>query len=127
MIVTSPLQCSIAKTLEAVCEDRGAEGKNLKDRIGDLRTKIVLPTELFDAMDHLRLLGNDSAHIEATTFDDIGQDEVVTGIELAKEVIKATYQYKGLLGKLKALQKPAGHQVAGLQSHQSLVSISPGR
>jgi uncharacterized protein DUF4145 len=96
----------IRKTLEAVCEDRGAAGGNLKERILDLQKKVTLPKELFAAMDHLRLLGNDAAHIEAKDYDNVGQDEVAAGIELSKEIIKATYQYKGLLGRLLALKKP---------------------
>jgi hypothetical protein len=52
------------------------------------------------------LLGNDAAHIEAKTYDDVGADEVLAGIELAKEIIKATNQYKGLLGRLQKLKKP---------------------
>jgi hypothetical protein len=95
----------IRKTLEAVCEDRAAQGKDLKAKISDLKTKVTLPAELFDAMDHLRLLGNDAAHIEAKTYDDVGKEEVLAGIDLTKEIIKATYQYKGLLGRLQALKK----------------------
>jgi hypothetical protein len=87
------------------CKDRAANGGDLKARINDLKTKLTLPNELFEAMDHLRLLGNDAAHIEAKTYDDVGSLEVLAGIELTKEIIKATYQYKGLLGKLQALRK----------------------
>jgi hypothetical protein len=64
----------IRKTLEAVCEDRSATGGNLKARINDLKTKLTLPNALFEAMDHLRLLGNDAAHIEAKTYDEVGKD-----------------------------------------------------
>ena len=46
-------------------------------------TRVTLPVELFDAMDHLRLLGNDAAHIEAQTYDTVGKDEVEAGVELA--------------------------------------------
>jgi hypothetical protein len=95
----------IRKTLEAVCQDRAAKGSDLKARINDLKTKVTLPNELFEAMDHLRLLGNDAAHIEAKTYDDVGKDEVLAGIDLTKEIIKSTYQYKGLLGRLQALKK----------------------
>lgn len=95
----------IRKSLEAVCQDRQATGKDLKARITDLQKKVTLPSELFDAMDHLRLLGNDAAHIDAKTFDDVGKEEVAAGIELAREIIKATYQYKGLLGRLQALKR----------------------
>jgi Domain of unknown function (DUF4145) len=96
----------IRKTLEAVCEDRAAQGKDLKARVTDLKTKLTLPNELFEAMDHLRLLGNDAAHIEAKSYDEVGPDEVLAGIDLTKEIIKATYQYKGLLSRLQALKKP---------------------
>lgn len=96
----------IRKTLEAVCEDRNPGRGDLKLRISDLKNKITLPNELFVAMDHLRLLGNDAAHIEAKTYDDVGKDEVLAAIDLTKEIIKATYQYKGLLGRLQNLQKP---------------------
>lgn len=96
----------IRKTLEAVCDDRAATGSNLKDRIADLRNKVTLPNELFEAMDHLRLLGNDAAHIRAQSYDAVGKEEVAAGVELAKEIVKATYQYSALVGKLKALQKP---------------------
>ena len=95
----------IRKTLEAVCEDRSASGNNLKERIADLRNKVTLPTALFEAMDHLRLLGNDAAHIEAKSYDEVGKAEVMAGIELSKEIIKATYQHKSLLEKLLALKK----------------------
>jgi hypothetical protein len=97
----------IRKTLEAVCEDRKAIGDTLFKRIADLKTKVVLPTTLFEAMDHLRLLGNDASHIDAKTYDEVGKVEVHAGIELTREIIKATYQYKGLLDKLIALRKSA--------------------
>jgi hypothetical protein len=98
----------IRKTLEAVCDDLAAKGADLKHRILDLQSKVTLPKELFEAMDHLRLLGNDAAHVESREYDTIGPEEVGAGIELTKEIIKSTYQYKSLLGRLIALKKPAG-------------------
>ena len=53
----------------------------------------------------LRLLGNDAAHVESKTYNDIGKNEVEVGIALAKEVLKAVYQYDSLLGQLNALKK----------------------
>lgn len=95
----------VRRTLEEICEDRSAKGKNLKDRISDLKGKVVLPEELFEAMDELRLLGNDAAHIEARTFEQIGADELETAIEFTKEIMKGVYQYKGLLTKLRSLKQ----------------------
>jgi hypothetical protein len=96
----------VRRTLEEVCSDRGAQGKNLKERIQDLRTKIVLPTELIDGMDELRLLGNDAAHVEAKEFSQISKAELDVAIEFTREILKALYQYAGLLQKLRSLKAP---------------------
>jgi hypothetical protein len=90
-------QCYIAgaimvrKTLEELCRDRNAKGANLKERIRALGSKVVLPQELLDGLDDLRLFGNDAAHIESQEF--------------AKEVLKAVYQYSALLARLRGLRK----------------------
>jgi len=96
----------IRKTLEELCADRGAKGKDLKDRIRALGSTIMIPPELLQGADELRLLGNDAAHIESKTYDDVGNDEVETGILFAKELLKAVYQYSALLARLQALRKP---------------------
>ena len=97
----------VRKTLEELCRDHGAKGDNLKARIKTLEAKVVLPKDLLDGLDDLRLLGNDAAHVESLDYDNIGQLEVETGIEFTKEVLKAVYQYKGLLNRLQKLKKPA--------------------
>lgn len=98
----------VRKTLDLICKDRGAIGDDLKQRIASLRTKVVIPNELLDGMDALRLLGNDAAHLESATYDDVGKDEVEIAVEFAKEILKAVYQYSNLLGKLRSFQKPQG-------------------
>jgi hypothetical protein len=104
-------QCFVAaaimvrKTLEELCRERGATGKNPKERITALGTKVVLPAELLQGLDDLRLLGNDAAHIESQEYDKVGQEEVEVGIEFTKEVLKAVYQYSALLNRLRALKK----------------------
>ncbi len=95
----------VRRTLEEICADRGATGRDLKARIADLKGKVVLPNELFEAMDELRLLGNDAAHIEAKSYEFIGTEELETAIQFTKEIMKGVYQYKGLLSKLRALKK----------------------
>jgi len=95
----------IRKTLEEVCAERKAIGDNLKKRLKDLGTKIFIPIELIEGMDELRLLGNDAAHIESNTFNEIGKDEIEVSIEFTKEILKGVYQYEGLLGKLRGLKK----------------------
>lgn len=95
----------VRRTLEEVCAERKATGKDLKERIKDFRTKIVIPAELLDAMDELRILGNDAAHVEAKDYDAVSDTEVTVAIQFTKEVLKSLYQYSSLLGKLRALRK----------------------
>jgi len=104
-------QCYIAsaimirKTLEEICKDRNASGDNLKKRIQALGSKILIPKELIDGMNELRLLGNDAAHFESQVFEKVGKEEVEVGIEFTKEILKAVYQYENLLNKLRGLRK----------------------
>jgi hypothetical protein len=95
----------VRKTLEELCHDRGAGGNDLKARIQSLQTKVVLPKELFDGLDDLRLLGNDAAHVESRVYDNVGQQEVEVALEFTKEVLKAVYQYSALLARLRSLKK----------------------
>jgi Domain of unknown function (DUF4145) len=92
----------VRKTMEELCADRKAEGANLKERIASLGTKVILPKELLEGLDGLRLLGNDAAHIESNVYKDVGREEVEIGIEVTKEVLKAVYQYAALIAKLNA-------------------------
>ncbi len=104
-------QCFVAaaimvrKTMEELCRERGATGANLKERIQQLGKKVVLPQELLNSLDDLRLLGNDAAHIESQNYDKVGKEEVEVGIEVTKEVLKAVYQYTSLMKRLKGLKK----------------------
>jgi hypothetical protein len=95
----------VRKTLEELCHVQLATGANLKERIQRLGTKVLLPQELLDGLDDLRLLGNDAAHIESQEFNNIGKEEVEIGIEFAKEVLKAVYQYADLLARLRSLKR----------------------
>jgi hypothetical protein len=94
----------IRKTLEEICQDRSVSGKNLSQRLVDLGNKILIPKELLEGMNDLRLLGNDAAHIEAKTFNEVGKEEIEISLEFTKEILKAVYQYESLLKKMKALK-----------------------
>jgi|SRR5215470_5041072 len=95
----------VRKTLEELCHERGARGGNLKDRLRDLGTKVILPKELLDGLDDLRLLGNDAAHIESQEFNTVGKEETEIGIQFTKEGLKAVFQYSDLLAKLRSLKR----------------------
>jgi hypothetical protein len=95
----------IRKTLEEICADKGAKGDNLYSRLNELSSKIIIPQELVLGMNELRLLGNDAAHIESKTFNELGKAEIEISLEFTKEILKAVYQYESLLEKLKSLKK----------------------
>lgn len=95
----------VRRTLEELCEDKGSQGDNLKKRIEGLKSIVVLPKELFEGLDEVRLLGNDAAHIESKEYDQIGKEEVAVAIELTKEILKSVYQMDTLVMKLKGLKK----------------------
>lgn len=97
----------VRRVLEELCQDKSATGANLKQRIAALKDVAVIPMELIEAADELRILGNDAAHVEAKDYDSIGKDEGSIAIDLAKELLKAVYQYSSLVARLKALKKPA--------------------
>jgi hypothetical protein len=95
----------VRKTLEELCHDRGTKGNNLKERLRNLGTAVILPQELLGGLDDLRLLGNDAAHIESQEYSTVGKEEVGVGIEFTKEVLKAVFQYSNLLGRLRSLRR----------------------
>ncbi len=95
----------VRRTLEEICREREVDGGNLAERLEALSQKLAVPKELFDAAHALRLLGNDAAHIDARTYDQVGRDEIKLALDLAKEIMKATYQYAALLGRLQDLQR----------------------
>ena len=95
----------VRRTFEEVCADHDAKGSNLKERIADLGSKIIIPSELLDAMDELRILGNDAAHINAEDYESVSKEEATIAIEFTKEILKSLYQYTSLLGKLRSLKQ----------------------
>ncbi len=91
----------VRRLLEELCHDCGVEGPTLHARLRELRNQITLPEDLFDAMDELKALGNDAAHIEAKAFSTIDKEESQLSIELAQEILKARYQHKSLVDRLR--------------------------
>lgn len=95
----------VRKTLELLCKDKGAEGRNLKERIQALVETITMPNELKEGMDVLRVLGNNAAHVELTDFDEISENELEISIDFTKEILKSVYQFDKLLSALRSLKK----------------------
>lgn len=101
----------VRRTLEEVCHDKGATGKDLKDRLAALGSLVLLPQALIAGLSDLRLLGNDAAHIKSTTYQQVGKDEIEVAIDVTKTVLQAVYQYADLVQRLDALKaQQAGQQ-----------------
>lgn len=98
----------VRKTLEEVCLDRDAMGDTLYDRIESLGQSVVLPVAMTKALHNLRLLGNDAAHVESKGFSEVGAAEVLVAIDVVKEILKSTYQYESIMGRLEALKSDSG-------------------
>ena len=94
----------VRRTLEVICANENAQGNNLKQRIADFGSKITLPKALLEAMDELRILGNDATHIKAKEYNNISDKEVTAAILFTEEILKALYQYKELLSDLRDLK-----------------------
>jgi hypothetical protein len=94
----------VRRLLEEVCALNNARGANLHQRIEALKSLITLPQPLFEAMQELKALGNDAAHIEAKAYDNIGEEESEVSIKLAGEILKSLYQLKGIVAKLQSMR-----------------------
>jgi hypothetical protein len=94
----------VRKTLELLCATENASGGNLKERIKSLGSKVVLPPDLLNGLDELRLLGNDAAHLQSQAYAKVSQEELDVAIEFTKEVLKAIYQYTALLARMRGLK-----------------------
>lgn len=95
----------VRKTLEELCHDRQAKGRTLYEQINALRASVILPTQMLDGLDELRMLGNDAAHGESRTYEQVGQEEVEIALEFTREVLKSVYQLEDLLHRLRSHKK----------------------
>lgn len=94
----------IRKTLESICNLNRSSGKNLHERIQNLKNKITISEPLYDAMFELKYLGNDAAHIESQHFEKINKEELEIGLTILIEILRALYEHKDLLESFKKLK-----------------------
>lgn len=94
----------VRRSIEVLCDLNNAQGGNLKARVAALGTKVVIAKPLLEGMDHLRLLGNDAAHVNASDYEEIGAEELTLAIDVTKEIMKAVYQNAELVARLEALK-----------------------
>ncbi len=72
--------------VEAICKERGAEGKSLHAMIGDL-ARLNVPQPVIDGFHEARMLGNDSVH-EGLEY---APDEVADVAGLIEEAVLVLY------------------------------------
>jgi hypothetical protein len=98
----------IRRTIEEVCGQQGITGAKLYEKIEGLKQRQTLSPALVDAMHAIRWLGNDAAHIEARTYEEVGHDEVELAIQATSKILEFLYQVEDLVGKLVGRTKDRG-------------------
>lgn len=89
---------SLRRTLEMICKEKGASGKDLKDKISDLISQKILPEMMADACWIVRQSGNDAAHADDIIFSEREVEEI---IEYVSTVINYLYSMPVRIAKLK--------------------------
>ncbi len=95
---------NIRRAIEMICDDVGAQGSRLVDRIRDLRAKVILPEDLIAGLDVLRIFGNEGAHMYTKDFE-VGPEECSVALELVLEINRSLYIHRHLITRLNALKK----------------------
>ncbi len=98
----------VRRVLEEVCEESGAGGRTLHDRMSVLRGKVILPPELFEVIHELKALGNDAAHVDARNYEKIGEEEARISLELVAEILKARYEVQSLVDRIRSRKSEEG-------------------
>ncbi|ANH81188.1 hypothetical protein A8C56_09515 [Niabella ginsenosidivorans] len=89
----------IRKSLELLCKDQKAAGRNLKEQITDLATKNIIPANLAKMADALRTLGNIGAH-------DVSYQIDIEEVRAMKDFLIAMLEYVYVApSKIEALKK----------------------
>jgi hypothetical protein len=79
------------KTLEGVCDDHKAAGKNLQQRLAALRDMGVIEGRLFDWADELRLVGNEAAHDVNVQ---VGPEDARDTFEFTRALLEYAYTFR---------------------------------
>ncbi len=68
---------SLRRVLEAICKDKGANGRNLDSMVQDMIARKILPEMFNDACWIIRQLGNSAAHADDVHFSKHQVDETI--------------------------------------------------
>ncbi len=95
---------AIRSSIDLMCDDMGATGKDLIDRIRNLKDRMVLPNDIIDGMHTLRIFGNEGAHIYTKVFD-VTEQECSIALDLATEIARSLYAHRSLINRMNELKK----------------------
>ena len=93
--------CALAlrRVLEAICKDKGAEGKDLEKMIVNMIERSILPAMFDDACWIIRQLGNSAAHADKKVFS---MHQVDQTIEFVQNIINYLYTLPVKMQKLRS-------------------------
>jgi uncharacterized protein DUF4145 len=77
----------IRALIETICKDLKAEGKDLYNKINDLKEKSIVTNEGVDTLHKLRVLGNDAAH----EVKEHNKQQLSVAIQIIEHMLDGTY------------------------------------
>ena len=89
----------LRRSVELIVEHLGGKGANLRNRISSL-LEGKLDSGFVAALNDLRLLGNDAAHLKLKSFDGVSKNEVDKAIAVIAEIVRVLFQQKEILERL---------------------------
>jgi len=90
LAVGAPNACGVMtrRAVQSLCENKGAEGRDLFAQLKDLKNKQLITPDLHEWADSLRVSGRDGAHPE---FPEVTADDAEDGVKLLREIVKCVY------------------------------------
>ncbi len=95
------------RALEQICDDKGANGGNLKDKIKSLYDNRLISPDLFDAFNEIRYFGNYGAHPKDDLLSGVDQSNAQSVLEVTIHVAQHVYEMPAKVRKLKQIRTKA--------------------
>ena len=93
---------SLRRVLEAICKDKGAQGKNLFEMVNNMIERQILPEMFYDICWVIRELGNSAAHADDKVFYG---DQVEETVSFVRTIIEYLYVLPEKMKKMRKLLK----------------------
>lgn len=88
----------IRRAVEMTCNDRGAKGRSLQDKIDDLAAKSVLTPLLAELSHGIRFIGNTSAHGDDLSV--ISGEDATTAFDFAEQLLEYVFVMPAKSGRI---------------------------